>query len=68
MYFSLLEVGKSKIKVPADLGFSKALLPVCRSDTVFLLHPHTVERGIERAVVSSSSYKGINAIREALLS
>lgn len=44
LFFTVLDVGKSRIKVPADSLSSECPLPI---EAVFPLSPHMVEEGRE---------------------
>jgi hypothetical protein len=59
LFLTVLEVGKSKIKVLADLVSAKATLLGFQTAT-FSLYPHMIEK--RSSGVSSSSYNGINPI------
>ena len=64
MFFTVLEAGKSKTKVPASLvprrGLSSWLTGYCLS-----MYPHTAERERGRKLSGVSSYKGENPIMRA---
>ena len=55
LFFIVLEAGKCDIRVPAQLGSARELLPGFQK-AVFLLYPHMLER--ESSGVSSSQHGG----------
>lgn len=59
---TVLEAGKSKIKVPEDLGSGTSPLPGSKS-ALFLLCPPVMERAL---LFWSLPYKGTNSIHEAV--
>jgi len=63
LFLTVLEADKSKIKVPTDSLPGDSPLPGLQMAT-FLLYPHMLGR--ERALITSSSHKGMNRIMGAL--
>ena len=61
LFLTVLEAGKSKIKVLADLESDHDPLPGLQM-AAFLLYPPMIEREKEGALVSSSLYKDTNPI------
>ena len=61
LFLTVLEVGKSKIKVLADLKSDHDPLPGLQM-AAFLLYPPMIEKEKEGALVSSSSYKDTSPI------
>ena len=59
LFLTVLEVGKSKIKVLADLESDHDPLPGLQM-AAFLLYPPMIEKEKEGALVSSSFYKDTN--------
>lgn len=57
--FSVLEAGKSKVRMLADLVPGEDSLPFLQT-AVFLLYPHIAEKEREHSGLSISSYKGTN--------